>query len=266
MLSCDRIREKSGASIFGNNIFCLSEVDSTNTFILNMARSQAPEGTVVVADFQHSGRGRLGKRWFSPSGKNLIFSVLMRPAVEIEYAQRITLGIADTIALSIEEFFSQLDINLPRVTVKWPNDLLLEGKKVCGILMESILKDKFITALAIGIGINLNILEEDFPEDLSGKATSLMHYSKKILVAEDLLAIILRNLEQDYERWERNNYREVASRWKKRCEQMGQPITVVQGDQREEAVFEDVDPTGYLIYRKKDGSQKQLISGEIECC
>ncbi len=266
MLSCDRIREKSGASIFGNNIFCLSEVDSTNTFILNMARSQAPEGTVVVADFQHSGRGRHGRTWFSPSGKNLIFSVLMRPAVEIEYAQRITLAITETLAKSMEEFFTQNKLDLPPVTVKWPNDLLIEGKKVSGVLMESILKDKFITALAIGIGINLNIMPEDLPEELAGKATSLIHYSKKILVAEDLLAIILRNIEQDYAGWERNNYREVALRWKKRCEQLGQPVTVVQGEQREEAVFEDVDESGYLIYRTKDGTLKPLISGEIECC
>ncbi len=266
MLSCDRIREKSGASIFGNNIFCLSEVESTNTFILNMARSQAPEGTVVVADFQHSGRGRHGKSWFSPQGKNLTFSVLMRPEVEIEYAQRITLGIADTLASSMEEFFSHIDAVLPTVTVKWPNDLLIKGKKVSGILMESILKDKFITALAIGIGINLNILQEDFPEELNGKATSLIHYSKKILVAEDLLAIILRNLEQDYARWERNNYRDVVSRWKQRCEQLGQPITVIQSEEREEAIFEDVDDSGYLVYRRKDGTLKPLISGEIECC
>jgi len=266
MLSCDRIREKSGASIFGNNIFCLNEVDSTNTFILNMARSSAPEGTVVIADYQLAGRGRHGRTWFASRGKNLIFSVLMRPSSQIEFAQRITLGIADTLASSIEQFFSEIGADLPKIHLKWPNDLLIEEKKVSGILTESILKDKFITALAVGIGINLNMDEQSMPEELSGSATSLISYSKRVLIAEDLLAIFLANLEQDYEHWERNNYSQVASRWERRCMQIGQPIRVLHGDEKEEAIFEDVNESGYLVYRLPDGSVKQLISGEIECC
>ena len=131
MLSCDMIREKSGASIFGNNIFCLTEVDSTNTFVLNIARSGAPEGTLVVSNFQTAGRGKQNRQWFAPRGQNMTFSVLLRPTVKIEHAQKITLAMANTLADTIEQFFSQKKWQPIQINLKWPNDLRIGEKKLC---------------------------------------------------------------------------------------------------------------------------------------
>lgn len=265
MISLDKIREKSGAVIFGNNIFSLMDVDSTNTFILNMARSGAPEGTIVVADYQHAGRGKVGRSWFSPKGKNLTFSVLLRPTAEIDYAQKITLAIASTLAAAIEDYMQQAFGMQLKLTLKWPNDILFEDKKLCGILTESILKDKDIVALAIGIGININLERTDFPEQLQENSVSLMEIAQKQIVMEDLLAIFLRGLEQDYERWERNNYRDVVATWKQRCLQIGKNITINGPDGRQQVTFQDVNSKGYLIFKTEDGSEHQLISGEVEC-
>jgi len=265
MLSCDLIREKSGATIFGNNVFCLMEVDSTNTFILNMARSGAPEGTLVVADFQHSGRGKRGRQWFAPQGDNLTFSILLRPLVNIEYVQKITLAAAGTLADSIEEFFKQKNWTLPPIELKWPNDLLIGKKKLSGILTESILKDKQVSALAVGIGININTEIKQFPEELQHNVCSLTDFVGQRIIPEELLALFLRKFELDYEKWERNAYRDVVKKWKKRCSQLGQEITVVTTDGAEKVLFVDVNDDGYLLYQTLDGKTERLVSGEIKC-
>ncbi len=265
MLSCDLIREKSGATIFGNNVFCLMEVDSTNTFVLNMARSGAPEGTLAVADFQNSGRGKRGRQWFAPHGENLTFSILLRPLVNIEYVQKITLAAAGTLADTIEEFFRQKDWTLPPIELKWPNDLLIGKKKLSGILTESILKDKQVSALAVGIGINLNTEIKQFPEELQQTVCSLTDFVGQRIIPEELLALFLRKFEQDYEKWERNAYRDVVEKWKKRCSQFGQEVTVVTTDSEEKALFLDVNDDGYLLYQTQDGKTERLVSGEIKC-
>ncbi len=263
MLSCDLIREKSGATIFGNNVFCLMEVDSTNTFVLNMARSGAPEGTLAVADFQHSGRGKRGRQWFAPRGENLTFSLLLRPLVNIEYVQKITLAAAVTLANTIEEFFRQKGWDLPPIELKWPNDLLVDGKKLSGILTESILKDKEVSALAVGIGINLNTEIRQFPQELQNNVCSLTDFVGQRIIPEELLALFLRRFEQDYEIWERNAYRDVVTQWKNRCRQFGKKINVITADGEREALFQDVNDDGYLLFKTADGKTERLISGEI---
>ena len=265
MLSCDLIREKSGATIFGNNIFCLMEVDSTNTFILNMARSGAPEGTLAVADYQYSGRGKRDRKWFAPQGENLTFTILLRPLVNIEYVQKITLATASTLADTIEQFFKQRGWTLPPIELKWPNDLLIGKKKLSGILTESILKDKQVAALAVGIGINLNTEIKKFPKELQHSSCSLTDFAEQRIIPEELLALFLRNFELDYEKWERNSYRNVVEQWKKRCRQFGQTVTVITAGNEQQALFQDVDSDGYLLYQTQDGKTKRLISGEIKC-
>jgi len=263
MLSCDMIREKSGASIFGNNIFCLTEVDSTNTFVLNIARSGAPEGTLVVSNFQTAGRGKQNRQWFAPRGQNMTFSVLLRPTVKIEHAQKITLAMANTLADTIEQFFSQKKWQPIQINLKWPNDLRIGEKKLCGILSESILKDKEIVALAVGIGINLNTEIKNFPPELQHNTCSLIDYSEQRIIPEELLALFLGRLEVDYGNWERNNYRDVVQTWRKRSHQIGQTISISTIDETEQVVFEDVDESGYLVYRNAKGELKQLISGDV---
>jgi len=265
MLSCDLIREKSGTSIFGNNIYSLNEVDSTNTFILNMSRFGSPEGTIVVAEYQNSGKGKQGRNWFAPKGQNLTFSVLLRPRAEIEHVQKITLAVASTLANTIEKFFIKKGWPQLNVKLKWPNDLLIDGKKVSGILSESVLKDKEIEALAIGIGLNLNTETNEFPDELIHSSSSLIEFSGTHISREELLAMFLKNLELDYTKWERNEYSDVVEQWKKRTDQIGSPIKVITPDGEQDALFSDVDDSGYLIYQTEDGEQKKLISGDIEC-
>ena len=265
MISCDLIRKKSGTSIFGNNIYSLNEVDSTNAFILNMSRFGAPEGTIVIADYQNSGRGKQGRTWFAPKGQNLTFSILLRPKAEIEYAQKITLAVASTLADTIENFFKKKNWPELDVKLKWPNDLLVGGKKISGILSESVLKDKEIEALAIGVGLNLNTEISEFPDDIIRSSSSLIEFSKTQIIPEEILALFLKNLELDYTRWERTEYSDVVEQWKQRTDQIGSRIKVITQNGEQDAQFTDVDNSGYLIYQTEQGEQKKLISGDIEC-
>jgi len=264
IIDCDRIRKKLTTSIFGNEIICLNVTDSTNAHILELARKGAPEGLIVVADFQTAGRGRRERRWFSPPAKNLLFSLLFKPQARIEEVQKITLAAAGVVADGIESFLKSMEITLPAITVKWPNDLLANGRKLCGILSESILHDKEITSLAIGCGLNVNMVASELPEEIREEAVSLKDLTGKDLIREEILAHILNQFEQAYEKWERSNYAHVVEEWKKRCKHIGQALTIVTPDKKFTAIFEDVSEKGYLVYRREDGAVKELISGEVQ--
>ena len=265
MIDCDLIRKKSNATLFSKNIICLDEVDSTNSFILKMAKDGAAEGTVVIAKYQKAGRGRHGRKWVSPSGQNLLFSILLRPSVLIEDAQKITLAVGDTLARTIKDYFAEQQWPEIVLEVKWPNDLLVDGKKISGILAESILSEKKVVALAIGIGLNINMTQEDFDGELKGKAASLSEFSGKPIVPEEILSLFLKNLEVYYEAWERTNYKGVVCQWKQNNYQTGKNIVIKTPTGEESVTFYDVDENGYLLYKREDGTLKQLVSGEIRC-
>lgn len=265
MIDCEKIKQNISTTLLGSEVHCFDVLDSTNTHILDLARSGAPEGTLVISDLQTSGRGRLGKQWRSPAGKNLLFSLLLKPELPIEFTQKITLAAAYILARTLERFLQKQDILNIQIDLKWPNDLLVQGKKIAGILTESILQDKKIVALAIGFGVNINMSAEDFPEDLREKATSLFLACDRLSNREDLLLFFLHEFEVAYQRLERTRYRQVVQNWKKHCRQFNQPISIKTATGEEKAVFHDVSEEGYLVYRDESGAVKQLISGEVIC-
>jgi len=265
MIDCQKIRHNMPSTLLGSEVHCFDVLDSTNTHILDLARAGAPEGTLVVSDLQTSGRGRLGRKWKSPAGKNLLFSLLLKPELSIEFTQKITLAAAYILARTLERFLQKKDILHVQIDLKWPNDLLIQGKKIAGILTESILQEKKIVALAIGFGININMTPEDFPEDLQEKATSLFLAGGRLLNREELLLFFLHEFEVAYQRLERTRYQQVVENWKQHCRQFNQPISIKTARGEEKAVFEDVNEQGYLIYRDAQGNLKQLVSGEVTC-
>lgn len=265
MIDCQKIKHNIADTLLGSEVHCFDVLDSTNTHILDLARSGAPEGTLVISDFQTSGRGRMGKQWTSPAGKNLLFSLLLKPELPIEFTQKITLAAAYILARTLERFLQKQNILNIQIDLKWPNDLLIAGKKVAGILTESILQDKKIVALAIGFGININMTESDFPDGFRQSATSLLLAGNRLLNREDLLLYFLHEFEVAYHRLERTRYQQVVENWKKHCRQFNQPISIKTAAGEQKVIFHDVNEQGYLLYRDEAGAVKQLVSGEVIC-
>ncbi len=265
MFKEDELRKLLKTSIFGQNLFYFNEMDSTNSYLMNLARQGAPEGTLVITDFQTSGKGRQNRVWQSPPGKNLLFSLLLRPELSIEFVRKITLATSSVLAESIEQYLHKNHLPPVHIHLKWPNDLLIDQKKLAGILSESVLHNKDISFLVIGIGLNLNATKQDFSPDLKELATSLFEYTGHEIEREKLLARFLTYYEKAYVHWERTFYEGVVDRWKKRCRQFHTPIRVHTVEGTEEATFEDIDSSGYLIYKNSSGRTKQLISGEVTC-
>ena len=264
MLDCDKVRINLQTSIFGRSIYCFQVIDSTNSYLLTLARDGAPEGTVVQADFQTAGRGRQERKWFSSPGKNLLFSILLKPELEIDYSKKIMLATAIILADTIQQYLKMQQIEPIDISVKWPNDLLVNGKKMSGILAESILRDKKIEAMVLGIGINLNESSEEMDSEIRDAATSLFQITGRSIDREQFLSLFLRRFEKDYERFERNFYHQVVDEWKQHCNQIGQKVLIRTPFGEEEGIVKDVNDSGYLIYEDQRGILKALIAGEIK--
>ncbi len=264
MLGCDKVRVNLQTSIFGRTLYCFQVIDSTNAYLLSLARDGAAEGTVVQADFQTAGRGRKERKWFSAPGKNLLFSILLKPELEIDYSKKIVLAVAIILAETIKQYLNAHNIEPIDISFKWPNDLMVNGRKLSGILAESILRDKKIVAMVIGIGINLNEAQEDMDPEIRDTATSLYQLTGQIIDREEFLTIFLRQFEKDYERFERNFYHQVVDEWKAHCEQIGKKVLISTPFGEEEGVVKDINESGYLIYEDRKGVEKALIAGEIK--
>jgi len=263
-MDVDRIKKRLHTSLFGWRIFYKEEIDSTNEYAMRLANEGAPEGTLILTDFQTAGKGRLDREWFSTKGKNLLVSLLLRPELEVEAVQKITLATATILIESIKGFLKNRKIKIKDLEVKWPNDVLLKGKKLCGVLAESKLQNKQIEALVLGIGLNLNMSQKEMSGEIKKSAISLIDEIKKPIIIEDFLAYFLKRFEKDYEKFERTNYSDAVRNWKKHCKQFGKPILIHAPDSEERGYFHDIHEDGYLIYRTEDGELKRLVAGDIE--
>lgn len=184
------------AKRLGCDVRFLQETESTNRDLDAAAQAGAPEGVLVMADTQTAGRGRLSHAWFSPAGANLYFSLLLRPDVELAAVQSLPLVIGLAVAEAIMACAPAVQ---PRI--KWPNDVLVNGKKICGILCELQTKLDRPDYVVAGIGVNVNLAADDFPEDLKAGATSILIENGAPLKREQLLAAILNRLEPLYDNW-----------------------------------------------------------------
>jgi BirA family transcriptional regulator, biotin operon repressor / biotin---[acetyl-CoA-carboxylase] ligase len=166
-LVADEVRAALGSVLIGREIIVLDQTGSTNDAILQIATPDSKEGLVLFAEHQTAGRGQRGNRWESPAGKGLWFSILLRPVIEINRSPLLTAWAAQTISETIENEFSL------KTTIKLPNDVQIEGRKVAGVLVEMRAHEKARHSAIVGIGINVNQALEDFPKELQSRAISL---------------------------------------------------------------------------------------------
>lgn len=243
--------------IIGRDIRVFQETTSTSDVTEKLARDGAKEGVVVFAESQTKGRGRLGRKWVSPAGKGLWFSVLLRPQMRPQEATQMTVATAVAVSRAIE---TQTGL---KTAIKWPNDLLIRGKKVAGILTELTADPDQIKHLIIGIGIDANLALSDLPTDLRPIATSLRIERNGAVDRPALAAQILTELDVEYRRVCQGKFPAVADEWEARCSTLGSRVVVNIGSRSVEGVAESLDDDGALLVRTQHGRIERIIGGDV---
>lgn len=246
----------------GKSLIYLDTVDSTNNRLKQLAADNAPEGTVVVADQQTSGRGRIGRTWASEKGCGIWMSVLLRPQMAPQDVQSLTLVAAVAVVEAILSCSGSLLEG--RIGIKWPNDILIDGKKVCGILTEMGAEADAVSWVVVGMGINVHHRQEQFPEEIRSIATSLaiacssFHWNRNHLVSA-----ILKNIENFIIVFVSSGFSDILERWRKYSITLGCDVLLTGPNGTVQVRAVDVLPDGRLLVEKADGERMAVLSGEI---
>ena len=241
--------------VVGRDIQVFQQTSSTNDVAEKLARDGVAEGVVIFAETQTKGRGRLGRKWLSPAGQGLWFSVLLRPALSPAFITQLTVAAATAVARAI-----RLETGLAP-QIKWPNDILLRGKKVVGILTELSAEVDRVRYVIIGIGVDVNVT--DFPEELRAVATSLAAEAGRKLVRAEIAAAILRELDADYARVVRGEFAALAEEWERQCITLGRRVVIHIGDRTLTGRAESLDSDGALLLRGDYGHLERIIGGDV---
>jgi len=257
-LYADDLKSRLGdTAVVGREIRVFQETNSTNDLADRLARDGVAEGTVVFAEKQNRGRGRMGRMWASPAGLGLWLSVVLRPRLAPQAATQLTIAAATAVRRAIHQITSL------EPDIKWPNDLLLEGRKTAGILTEMGAELDKIKYVIIGIGVNVNLETTDFPPELRRVATSLRQALGRPIHRPELAAALLRELDVDYARVCSGRFEEVAEEWSSHCRTLGQKVTILQGERRIEGRAESLDQDGALLLRNARGRLERIIGGDV---
>jgi BirA family biotin operon repressor/biotin-[acetyl-CoA-carboxylase] ligase len=243
--------------VVGRSIRVFSEITSTNDLLDRLARDGAAEGIVVFAEAQTKGRGRLGRPWLSPAGKGLWFSVLLRPRLRPHEATQLTIAAATALVRAIKT-----QTGLP-AGLKWPNDLLIRGRKAGGVLTELSAELDKVTSVVLGIGLDVNLVAGDFPHDLRRQATSLRLELGRPCDRAELAVAILRDLDVLYERIDSGRFETVADEWEAACVTLGREVAIAVGNRVIRGRAEALDTEGALLVRTQHGRLERIVGGDV---
>ena len=241
----------------GHNICYRDSIDSTNTLAKGLANEGCPNGLVVVAEEQGAGKGRLSRGWISPYAKGIWFSVVLKPPFLPQEASKCTLLAAVAVVKAVNKIAGV------HAAIKWPNDILLMGRKLVGILTEMNAEFGHINYVVIGTGINTNATPDDYPEDVKDIAVSVADAATEQFTRVDLLCDILKNMEDLYEKALLDGFAPILEEWRKYSCTLGQEVKVMAPDCTYFGKAEDIDEDGLLIVRKVDGTLEKVMAGDV---
>ncbi|MGH0028989.1 MAG: biotin--[acetyl-CoA-carboxylase] ligase [Myxococcota bacterium] len=242
-----------------HDVHYFEETDSTNRVALELAQSGAAHGTTVVADAQTAGRGRLGRRFHSPPGTNLYTSIVLRPRVDTAEAPAWILASAVAVAETLAGWADPSEVE-----IKWPNDVLLGGRKSCGILMELGAEATRVAYLVLGIGVNLNVDRESFPDEFRATATSLSSHLGRAVERVSFARRLYENLEPILDTCAREGFDGVLPRFQSRFRMTGRTVRVrdLEGGEREGRVL-GIDRDGALRFQPVGGVEERVVAGDV---
>ena len=253
----DLLARLGKTKIVGRDIRVFEETTSTNDVIEKLARDGVKEGVVVFAESQTKGRGRLGRKWMSPTHKGLWFSILLRPDLRPQETTMLTVASATALRRAIK------NVTGLSADIKWPNDLLIGGKKVVGILTELSAEVDRVRHIILGIGVDVNQDADEFPAELRKIATSLKVEAGEQISRAELAVEILHELDADYARICGGKFSQVADEWEAGCATIGKNVSVQMGVQKICGRAEALDDDGALLVRTEHGHLERVIGGDV---
>jgi BirA family biotin operon repressor/biotin-[acetyl-CoA-carboxylase] ligase len=249
--------EHHRAGVVGCHIHYFEEVESTQNLARNLAAEGAPHGTVVIAETQSAGRGRIGRGWHSPPGVNLYTTIILRPRIGMAEVPRLSLVAGVAAAEALEEVAPGI------VALKWPNDVWLNGRKAGGIIAEAVTdRAQRLDSVLLGIGLNLNLTREAVPPELRERATSVFiatgHRCDRVAVANTLFT----RLNTRYDETVTHGFPAVRPDWERYSALGGKRVTVVDAGSREEGIVRGIDADGALLLETSNG-MRRIIAGDV---
>lgn len=232
------------------------KLSSTNTVAKEQAEKGEKEGTVIISETQTRGHGRLNRPWLSPKG-GVWLSTILRPEMTPEETPKITLIMSVAVARTLHRLYGV------KTEVKWPNDVLIDGKKVCGILTEASTSGEKVSTIVIGIGINANFVLEALPDNLQMSATTLKEVLGKNVDREKLICVLLKEFEECYESFRGRKFKVLLGEWRKMAVVLGKKVEVVSFGESWVGRAIDIDESGALIVELEDGERKRVLSGDV---
>ncbi len=258
LLHADDLLARLGKTrVIGRDVRVFEQTTSTSDVVEKLARDGVAEGVVVFAESQTRGRGRLGRKWFSPARKGLWFSVLLRPPLRPQETTQLTIAAATALVRAIK---AQTGLD---PEIKWPNDILIRGKKVAGILTELSAELDRTKYVVLGIGINVNVSAKEFPSDLRRIATSLRIETGRFIDRAELATRLLRELDDDYWRVCSGQFDTIADEWARYCTTLGRYVVIRVGNRTIEGRAEALAPDGALLLRTQHGHIERIIGGDV---
>lgn len=256
-LNVDTLQIGLRTKCFGRKIFFSREVGSTNDWAKELALLDAPEGTVAIAETQTVGRGRIGREWVSPKG-GLYFSIVLRPKLKVDETVKLVFVAGLAVAEALHELYGL------KAETKWPNDVLLNGRKVCGILSETNITGEVANFVVVGVGVNANFLvEEALPETLWDSATSLIAVLGRMVLLDVLFRTLLERFENLYDLFLKDGFSQILEKWKKHAGFFGKHVEVTCGNENLAGLALDVEDDGSLALKLEDGTVKHIFVGDV---
>jgi BirA family biotin operon repressor/biotin-[acetyl-CoA-carboxylase] ligase len=252
----EAIRDRLPDSLFTRHVYYFSRIGSTNAYARELAKKGGAEGTMVIAEEQTKGQGRMGRQWYSPAYNNLLFSIIFRPAFSIDRVFSLTMLTA--LAL-VDAINNMTDV---KALIKWPNDVYLENKKMAGILTEFSANKKGVEYVVVGIGLNVNWDVRD-KSGLNHLATSLVKEIGHPISRIDLLVKILELLERYYWLLLKGQDRFIYKRWNELSMVIGKEVLVNFSNGRKKARVKRIAKNGALVIEDEDGKQSSIICGDL---
>jgi len=249
--------ENNQPGTVGCQIHYFEEVESTQNIARNLAAEGAPHGTVVIAETQSAGRGRMGRGWHSPPGVNLYTTIILRPKIAMAEVPRLSLVAGVAAAEALE------DVAPGIVQLKWPNDVWLNGRKAGGIIAEAVTeRAQRLDSVLLGIGLNLNLAADEVPPEIRERAISVLiatgHRCDRVAVAKTLFT----RLNTRYDETVTNGFAAVRPYWEHYSALTGKRVTVVDAGTREEGVVHGIDADGALLLETSNG-MRRIIAGDV---
>ncbi len=242
----------------GKSIEFFEEIDSTQTKANILAQQGCNHGTVVIANKQEAGRGRMNRTWYSNNEDGIWMSIVLRPKVLPAHAPQFTL-LTGTVLADVLSKKTELDIR-----IKWPNDLFIGDKKVAGILTEMQAEQDQIQHLVIGIGINVNQLTSELPDEIINKATSLREETSHVYSIRELIQAVLHAFEKAYDRYLDTGFSEIKTNWENRGYKMNENVTYHSGNVQSQGIIKGINEDGALLVQNSHNQIITLYSAEID--